>query len=241
MGLDKEKNGNEMTEEEIINEYLDNIDIDTDGIWAKIEAGLDTSDDNVMPISTNNKKKKITGKLIGVGIGIAALVMITLIAAPILNGNIKEDVNGNVSYVEQDSSTKINNENKYYADKANGVGNVEEENDMQTDSYSNASEALEKTYDVEYGTTSQNVSDGINAKIKIVDIENGKVLCRILYIDDNEFSLEADREIYIIIDETDETLSEYSNGMELSGIIKQTEEKDVYTFFGDSGTGKEEK
>lgn len=81
MGLDRDDEfGMDNRTEEVINEYLNNMDIDTEGIWEKIEAGLNKTETNSEGQKTDNgetnanqqdladkknRRRKITGYIWG--------------------------------------------------------------------------------------------------------------------------------------------------------------------------------
>ncbi len=131
MGFDREDELDmDKKTEEIINEYLDNIDIDTEGIWTKVDAGLhrieqetamkDSDKDmgRLQPDfkSRKNKKRKITAYIWG-GVGIAAVVAATIIILPLATGVRTKD-SDTLSYeriikdtdaLEEDTNTETAN------------------------------------------------------------------------------------------------------------------------------------
>lgn len=145
MGLDRDEELDmDKKTEGIINEYLNNLDVDTEGIWNRIETGLNKVEaDTAMTETDGNaeitqpyfkvkksKKRKITAYIWG-GVGVAAVVAATIIVLPLATGvrtkdsdksvykNIKEDTD---AIVAEDTSAEIESI-KDNADSEGGAGN----------------------------------------------------------------------------------------------------------------------
>lgn len=145
MGLDRDEESDmDKKTEEIINEYLNNLDVDTEGIWNRIETGLNKVEADTAISETDgnteitqpdfkakkSRKRKITAYIWG-GVGIAAVVAATIIVLPLATGvrtkdsaesvyeNIIEDTD---AYVAEDTSAEIESI-KENADSEEGAGN----------------------------------------------------------------------------------------------------------------------
>lgn len=145
MGLDRDEESDmDKKTEEIINEYLNNLDVDTEGIWNRIETGLNKVEADTAITETDgnteitqpyfkagkSRKRKITAYIWG-GVGIAAVIAATIIVLPLAIGvrtkdsdesvyeNIKADTD---ACVAEDTSAEIESI-KENADSEERAGN----------------------------------------------------------------------------------------------------------------------
>lgn len=250
MGLDRDDEiGMDNKAEEVINEYLNNMDIDTEGIWEKIEAGLNKAETNSEGQKTDNggtnanqrgladkknRRRKITGYIWGAA-GAAAVIVAAMIVLPFVTGvnnrksedfryddtdaAVCEDVVSEGATEETTREGESVNSAKFQSeDIETGNGADEEAQTIQ------ATEAREQT------TVTDN-AEAADVKLKVLELKEDRVLCEVINIEENEFGIQAEQEISVKIVGTDASFSGYEEGDILPGLLTESDEADLYSFF----------
>lgn len=211
---DNKKYSDAYTDEQILDAYLNNLDTPTDAIWAKIEAGLDnnTATGNVYEL----RKKKKVFKYVWGAVGIAAIIICTIIVLPFVTG-----VNQ-----KSDSGLSIKSD-EMYNDMANESDNAESyENNEAVGSYDTEA-VTESGMDISGEAVTGNAAVA-NAHIRICEIRDEIVIGVVEDTDSDAFADLINKKIEItVIDE--ENLQESSVGEVIYGAL-ESDAKGGYTF-----------
>ncbi len=220
-----EKNINEnMSEDEIVEAYLKQLDMDTPDLWDKIEAGIDEeikSEDNKYEeayneqdeSSTYNVKSKKRSKLVYI---IPTLAIAAIIAAVILVSPLMEER----SHIEnsENSDTMDNLVNESYEDYVNESADSDMAESAESDAYMDADmSADEDDEDTDAAQVEEfvdededNSGDTIlaeNVTLYIVEVREDIYICKIAESkDDLDVSLTDSDEIRVTFTDLKESL-----------------------------------
>ncbi len=204
MGLDRNNKENaEIQDDKLLNQYADNLDIDTEGIWTKIEAGLGQKSSGGSEEKNGEyqapKKKKL--RYIGAGIGIAAVVFAAVLVTPLLKDNRTKSENA-VMFDNSNNATQATGKN---SDTAGAAAEAEQVQESVTKAHEDDME-----------------EQSVPAEIKIVTVKGEIFLGEVTDIAENTFGVSAGQEISVIIAGGENAATEYKEGTALSGMLCQT-------------------
>ncbi len=204
---DNKQYSDAYTDEQILDAYLNNLDTPTDAIWAKIEAGLDnnTATGNVYEL----RKKKKVFKYVWGAVGIAAIIICTIIVLPFVTG-----VNQ-----KSDSGLSIKSD-EMYNDMYNDMANE------SVDSYDTEA-VTESGVDISGEAVTGNEAS-VNAHIKIFEIRDGIVIGVVEDTDSDAFADLINKKIEITVI-VEDNLKDISVGEVIYGALEY-DAKGGYTF-----------
>lgn len=251
MGLDRDDEiGMDSRTEEVINEYLNNMDIDTEGIWEKIEAGLNKTETNSEGQKTDNgeinvnqrdladkknRRRKITGYIWG-AVGAAAVIVAAMIVLPFVTG-VKNKKSDEFQYNDTDDAVCEDtvSECGVTEETAEGGESVNradfQSNDMKTGNGTDEEAQTIQATEAREQTSVIDNAEAIDVKLKILELKEDRVLCEVIDIEENEFGIQAEQEILVKFVGTDASFSECEEGDILLGLLIQSDEADLYSFF----------
>lgn len=231
MDLDNNKTEQQMdmTEEEIVNAYLNQLDADTPDLWDRIEAGLDTYE-NVSSIKNienieKKRKKKTPIKWIPTVVSLAALLLAALLVLPYLAGGRRKasdsamDTNGAVSKDEAEnwfSNDAVADEaydsdslDSVHGNYINGSANEDTNGDL-----TQAQDQTSKNDDLDKETVGSTKGDvetdeqNISCVLQVVYETDEGYHCEIISIDENPYDLSSCMEIDVVSTQGELSVSE---------------------------------
>ncbi|MBP3325607.1 MAG: hypothetical protein J6L77_04205 [Coprococcus sp.] len=249
MGLDRDDEfGMDNRTEEVINEYLNNMDIDTEGIWEKIEAGLNKTETNSEGQKTDNgetnanqqdladkknRRRKITGYIWG-AVGAAAVIVAAMIVLPFVTG-VKNKKSEEFRYDDTEAAVCEDVVSEGATEETTGGGESVngakfQSGDMETENGANEETLTIQATEARDQTSVTDNAEAADVKLKILELKEDRVLCEVIDIEENEFGIQAEQEISVKLVGTDASFSEYEEGDILLGLLIQSDEADLYSF-----------
>lgn len=242
MGLDRDDEiGMDNKAEEVINEYLNNMDIDTEGIWEKIEAGLNKAETNSEGQKTDNggtnanqrgladkknRRRKITGYIWGAA-GAAAVIVAAMIVLPFVTG-VNNRKSEDFRYDDTDAAVCEDVVSEGATEETTREGELGKYDKIPIGRYRNRETCVKRhpgrfrRQKQESSTTVTDNAEAADVKLKVLELKEDRVLCEDNNIEENEFGIQAEQEISVKIVGTDASFSGYEEGDILPGLLTES-------------------
>lgn len=243
MDLDNNKKETQ-TEKELVEAYLNQLELDTPDLWDRIEAGLDAEEyqnadqaadqnavmnakETVQEIKAGKKPKRMAG-WIAAAVSLAAVLLAAILVVPFLSHSGRMDktedsgrneVMPDEELVQSQDSAK-NESNSDGVDFGNAESNGEEIENSDGLEHDSLTEAAE-----ENASVNGIQPEGIVCTLEILSRTEENCHCRIISIEENSFALSAGTEIEIIC--MDGTV-EAAQGSVLTALLIEKQENGKY-------------